>query len=444
MSVKVYLVDTNDEEVCEALTLTPSDTDYGVKDPIECYDIFEDEEEGKSVKCMSIPMNYYRTNPDAFPERPDPPPFPPVSTPYTFEGTLKEDQKKIRDDCLAKLNKSNTLLLSLCTGGGKTVMGIYLVHKIGLKSCILVHRKFLIDQWVERISQFAPDAVVQVIHTRTRINIEADIYIMNIDNAHKRDHNYFSSIGTLVIDEAHTACSPTRIQSLTRFYPKYLLCLTATPDERKDHIDMEMFNLFVGAESRVHLPLWREHTVYKFDTNFFPQIKYSRMGKLDWNSILGQQAENVKRNQYIIDVIQKFKGIHFIVLCKRIVQAKYLYNQLKEMGDNVDIYTGEHKYFNFNTRILISSFSKTGLGFDWVPKSVNGEPLDMGLIMASDVEAYFRQYLGRVFRSDKSPIVIDFVDKFAPMVNHWKTRSKVYLDTGGEIKNYHAFFSEEG
>jgi hypothetical protein len=422
-------------DVCNNLVLTPKETVYGINDPIECYDLFDDLE---GTKLISIPFNYYYTNKDKF--QCITPPHHPPSSGYKFSGKMKENQLTIRDKCLKKLNKYNSLLLSLCTGGGKTVLGIYLMYKIGLKSCILAHRKFLIDQWKQRISEFAPTARVQILNTKTKIDPDADIYIMNIDSVHKREYNCFSHVGVLVIDEAHIACSPVRIKSFFKFTPRYMICLTATPDERSDKLDMQMFDLYVGKNSRVHRSLWREHNVYKYDTNFFPIIKYSRMGRLDWTDILGQQAENEKRNNCIVDVISKFKHVNFIVLCKRVIQAKYLHKELLSRGDSVDIYTGEHKYFNFNTRVLISSFSKTGLGFDWVPTSSDGKPLDMGLIMASDVEAYFLQYLGRVFRSDKSPIVIDFVDKFGPMVNHWKTRSKHYVATGGIIQDYHKIF----
>jgi superfamily II DNA or RNA helicase len=430
--------------LCNELVVTPKESDYGDSLPLDCYDVFSMED--KTSIC--IPLYYYNTHRDTILDPSevstvisDEKKYPPHSG-YTFKGELKPKQLDIRTKCLRKLNKYNTLLLSLGTGGGKTVITIYLAYKIGLKTCVMAHRKFLIDQWKDRIYQFAPMAKVQILHAKTKMDLKADIYIMNIDTVHKKEYGFFSDIGVMVIDEAHLSCSPGRLKAYFKFAPKYLICLTATPDERPDTLDDQIFGLYVGKKARVHSPLWREHNVYKFDTGFFPHIKYSRSGKLDWTDIIKQQSENTKRNDSIVKVIRYFDKINFIVLCKRVLQAKYIYSSLKDAGECVDIYTGEHNTYNFNTRILISSFSKTGVGFDWVPTTPDGQPLDMGLIVASDIMGYFLQYLGRVFRSDKSPIVIDFVDRFKPMINHWQVRTNNYQSVGGNIQNFHTVFTD--
>lgn len=419
------------------LVITPSETKFGVGEEIECYSLFSKDEE----PMISIPLYYFNKNRksilDESSTSDDDDCIWPSHSEYKFTGKIRDAQKEIRDQSFSKLNKRGTLLLSLCTGGGKTVIGIYLMYKIGLKCCVLVHRRFLIEQWKERLSQFAPDAKIQIIHAKTKLDESADVYIMNIDNVHKKDYSFFSSIGTLIVDEAHLSCSPGRAKSYTRFSPKYLICLTATPDERSDNSDIQLFDMYVGKKNVVFKGLHRDHIVFRYNTGYCPKISYNRMGKLDWNDILNQQATNEKRNRSIIEVINKFSDINFIVLCKRIVQANYLHDSLKDAGQSVDIYTGEQKYFNFDTRVLVSSFSKCGTGFDWNPRSSSGEALDMGLIIASDVEAYFMQYLGRVFRSDKSPVIIDFVDKFGVMIKHWKTRCGVYENAGGKVMDYH-------
>ena len=156
--------------------------------------------------------------------------------------------------------------------------------------------------------------------------------------------------------------------------------------------------------------------------------------------MLNCQADNEKRNKSILNVIKYFNNINFIVLCKRISQAKYLYVKLQEIGENVDIFTGENKTFNFNTRVLITSYSKSGTGFNWSPTTPDGKHINMGLIIGGDIMSYFLQYLGRVFRSDVEPIVIDFVDKFKPMENHWYTRQNTYKEVGGVIKDFHKSF----
>ena len=86
---------------------------------------------------------------------------------------------------------------------------------------------------------------------------------------------------------------------------------------------------------------------------------------------------------------------------------------------------GIHK----NARILIATFQKVGTGF-------SHEKLDM-LILATDAEEYFIQYLGRVFRRpDVEPLVFDIVDKHPILRRHFLTRRSIYQEVGGTICPY--------
>tara|TARA_E500000331_G_C17128746_1_gene657204 strand:+ start:165 stop:461 length:297 start_codon:yes stop_codon:yes gene_type:complete len=78
---------------------------------------------------------------------------------------------------------------------------------------------------------------------------------------------------------------------------------------------------------------------------------------------------------------------------------------------------------------LIATISKAGVGFD--------HPKMDALILASDVEEYFIQYLGRVFRrEDVHPLIFDLVDNFNSLKRHYYTRKKVYEESGGTILNF--------
>jgi superfamily II DNA or RNA helicase len=157
------------------------------------------------------------------------------------------------------------------------------------------------------------------------------------------------------------------------------------------------------------------------------------MGKLDWNSVLKSQCLNETRNKIIVNIIKFFKSRNILVLCKLVEQSKYILNKLKEIGESVDMFVSTQKKFNHDSRILISTFSKTGVGFDH-PK------LDM-LIIASDVEEGIEQYVGRIFRrQDTTPVIIDILDDFKPLYNHYLTRRKLYLETGAEITDYEKIF----
>ena len=118
------------------------------------------------------------------------------------------------------------------------------------------------------------------------------------------------------------------------------------------------------------------------------------------------------------------------MLVKRVSQGEYLCNKLRETGENVTSLYGNNQLFDESARILIGTCQKVGVGFDH-PK------LDT-LMLAADIEEYFVQYLGRVFRiKDTEPVVFDLVDDNGILKKHFKTRRGVYQTHGGVVKNYH-------
>ncbi|MEO8683110.1 MAG: DEAD/DEAH box helicase family protein, partial [Vicinamibacterales bacterium] len=68
----------------------------------------------------------------------------------TFQGELRRDQQVAVDALLAH----DTGVLAATTAFGKTVVGAWLIARRGVSTLVLVHRRQLLDQWVERLSAF--------------------------------------------------------------------------------------------------------------------------------------------------------------------------------------------------------------------------------------------------------------------------------------------------
>jgi superfamily II DNA or RNA helicase len=161
-------------------------------------------------------------------------------------------------------------------------------------------------------------------------------------------------------------------------------------------------------------------------------------GNVDWNDSLGQQSGDSQRNELICKLIRYFRARNIMVLVKRKEHANLLKKMLIAFGENqdgIEVYYGSAKEYNDKCRVLISTYSKSGVGMDC-------PHLNM-LIVAADVEEQFIQYLGRVFRrDDEFPIMIDLVDKFRPMYNHSKSRCDTARDLGGNVENFTQFFPD--
>ena len=106
-----------------------------------------------------------------------------------------------------------------------------------------------------------------------------------------------------------------------------------------------------------------------------------------------------------------------------------------ERDVDVTSLVGIKRHFDTNARVLVATVQKAGVGFD--------HPKLNALIMAADVEQYFIQYLGRVFRTQEGvPLIFDLVDNFQTLKRHFSSRSRVYRQHGGVIKMLHKVLPE--
>ena len=336
------------------------------------------------------------------------------------------------DYCGYEIDGNRRFLLGDFTVTHNTIYSIFLSAKLQYKVMVLCHRINIIEQWEYAIHKVCPEALVQVLDGKTSMDPDGDFFIMNVANVHKRDRDYFRIIGLLIVDEAHTICTENLSQSLFWFQPKYNLALTATPD-RTDGKG-KILELYYGNE-RIVRKLWRPFNVYVVNTCFKPVTQQTKQGRLDWNSVLESQGSEESRNLLIVAIIRYFRTRNFLVLCKRVDQTNILFKMLKACREDADVYTGTTKQFNRSSRILVSTYSKSGVGFDH-PK------LD-ALIIASDVEEGIEQYIGRVFRrEDVVPIIFDILDKLHTLFKHFLTRRALYTSIGGDVKEFYLHFPE--
>jgi len=422
------------KKIVSELEVVPNTTQYGKKESVLCFEAFDQVEDETKRHYALFPFSYVFRNlqkelKTAFPNGDI---FYPKASGYTFDGTLNSIQNEVKPIAYEILNRTRSILIGLACGMGKTIFSIFICSILQYKVCVLCHRINIIDQWEYSIHKVCPEALVQVLNGNTPIDPEADFYIMNVSNVNKRDMDDFNHVGILIVDEAHTICTENMSRAFLYFKPKYLIGLTATPD-RTDGMG-KILDLYFGEE-RIVRKLHRLFNAYVYHTGFKPKSQQNAQGRLDWNSVLESQSLDDNRNNLIIDTVRYFKTRTFLILCKRIDQSNILLKRLRSCGEDVDIFVGTGKTFNYESRILISTYSKTGVGFD--------HPRLDALIIASDVQEGIEQYVGRVFRrEDAVPIVFDFLDKMHTLFKHFLTRRELYLKIGGDVKQFNESFPE--
>lgn len=68
----------------------------------------------------------------------------------SFQGQLRPEQRT----AAAALLAHDTGVLAATTAFGKTVIGAWLIAERRVSTLVLVHRRQLLDQWIERLTMF--------------------------------------------------------------------------------------------------------------------------------------------------------------------------------------------------------------------------------------------------------------------------------------------------
>jgi superfamily II DNA or RNA helicase len=285
-----------------------------------------------------------------------------------FKGHLRPEQKKVKSEVIGHLNEHGCSLISAYCGFGKTVLGTYLACKISVKRLIITHRIVLINQWKKAFNTFVPHAGVQIITPKTTsLRKDCDVFIMNAINVPKMSIEFFDDIGMVIVDEVHRIVSGTLSKSFLKVRPRYMIALSATP-YRKDGFDA-LINMYFGTWN-IFSPLNRKHLVYKVQTSFKPEDVPAKNGRTDWSKLINSQSANQQRNEMIIRIAMSFPDRVFLIVCKRVEQARYIFDRLQEENEAVASLIGSEQEFIPGSRILVGSIQKIAEGFDHRSKSV--------------------------------------------------------------------------
>jgi superfamily II DNA or RNA helicase len=151
-----------------------------------------------------------------------------------FLGELSTEQKKAVKEML----KHNTGVLAATTAFGKTVVAANIIAARKTNTLILVHRRQLLDQWVERLRVFLdiPADQIGVIYGGKR-KPTGIIDVALIQSMVKKNvvDDCVADYGQLIVDECHhlSAVSFEAVARETK--AKYVLGLTATATRKDGH-----------------------------------------------------------------------------------------------------------------------------------------------------------------------------------------------------------------
>ena len=339
---------------------------------------------------------------------------------WTFTGALRPVQLPVVDSFLKP--EPHDGIISLQTGGGKTVCALYIASQLQLPTMVLVHNTFLRDQWLERIAAFLPKARIGRVQGETLDIENKDIIVAMLQSLSMKDYppNTFKNIGLVIVDECHHIASEAFSQSIPKITSKYMLGLSATP-ERKDRL-MHVINWFLGpmlyqSDNTDKIDEMVKVEYFEFDPpdKEFNHIILNPAGVMFTSLMVNKVAEYEPRNKFLVEILKDVyeeKNRQILVLSDRVEHTKIIYSLLPpEIQAEACILGREVKSeqrtkWCAEKRILIATYAMCSEGFD--VSTLNT------LLMATsrpDIE----QIVGRILRTSKTtrtvhPLILDIVD----------------------------------
>lgn len=355
---------------------------------------------------------------------------------WEFSGSIRPSQEPVVNSFLLPTPRDG--VISLQTGGGKTVCALYIASQLKLPTLVLVHSGFLKDQWVERIQAFLPKARIGTIQGEVLDIKNKDIVVGMLQTISMKEFppKTFSGFGLVIVDECHHIASETFVQAIPKLTSKHMLGLSATP-ERKDKL-MHVINWCLGPM------LYQSNSAEKVDDGVKVEVLEFATEDAEFNRIIKNQAgvmftslminkltEFEARNAKIIELLKDVfeeENRQILVLSDRVEHTKKLFELLPpEIQAHTGILARGMKpamrtEFCESKRILISTYQLVKEGFDLA--SLNT------LVMATprpDVE----QIVGRILRVEKSkrsvePLILDIVD--STFRRQFQERLKLYRE----------------
>jgi superfamily II DNA or RNA helicase len=352
----------------------------------------------------------------------------------SFNGSLREIQVPVVDKYLKHVENGGGGLLELPCGFGKTIIASHLISRLNKKTLVIVHKEFLLNQWIERINEFLPGAKIGKIQGQVIDIDNKDIVICMLQSLSMKDYpsSLFDSFGFTIIDEVHHISSEVFSCALFKMVTKYMLGLSATMNRRDGTTNV--FKMFLGevvykSERSKDEEVTVRGIVYRNDNDEeYNNIEMDFRGKVCLAKMIGKITEYSHRSEFILkvlkDMLEENPKQQIMMLSQYKNILAYMYEAIKHRGiSSVGYYVGGMKESALKEsetkQVVLATFSMAAEGLDI--KSLTT------LVMITPM-TNIEQSVGRILRQkhDFEPIVVDIIDSHENFQRQWQKRKAFY------------------
>ena len=331
---------------------------------------------------------------------------------FNFEGLLRVKQQLPFETTKNALLKNETGMLCLMTGSGKTVVAIAIMCALKQRTCILVHKSFLLEQWKQEITRFAPKLRIGVVQQTCRDwGQEFDVVLIMVQSMIRMtDYRSVSRFGFMIIDEAHHLPCRTFSDILFKMTTKYTLALSATP-ERNDGLS-HVIQWHIGDMLFEERPNRSNQLETIVEKHFIPS--YVQFDPKQYSTFITRLCANEQRNSVLLKICKSLLKVDddgkrsILILTERVQHAQLIADFLQKIEPSTSLVVGKQQMDKIKdklkAKVIVSTYIMMAEGI-----SIS----HLNTIVFASPKRDITQAMGRIYRkihSDINPKIVDIVD----------------------------------
>jgi superfamily II DNA or RNA helicase/very-short-patch-repair endonuclease len=348
-----------------------------------------------------------------------------------FHGSLRDEQILAANALLGH----DIGVLSATTAFGKTVIGAWLIAQRRVNTLVLVHRRQLLEQWIERLGAFLGlelQSIGQIGSGRHKPNGLLDVALIQSMVRKGVVDDRLAAYGQVIVDECHHVRAFSLERVIRRARAKYVAGLSATVVRKDGHHPIIFMQC---GPVRHHVDAKKQAAARPFDhrvivrpTNYHPGRQEQADVRFEFHTICNGLIADEARNRMIVadigDAVRA--GRSPIVLTERNEHVERLATLLLPLVRHVIVLRGGAGRRELQAtssrlasipldeeRVLLATGRYAGEGFD-------DARLDtLFITMPVSWRGIVAQYVGRLHRLNdrkREVLVYDYADLNEPML----------------------------